>query len=337
MDAYLSEVKGLFEGPVHTEKLVRLSMLLQEEYHDHLQTSDISMLPSYLHTLPSGSETGTFLALDQGGSNFRLALVELRGKQAEQAAMQVKRTKTFPIDHNVRALQGRAFFDWMAGKIEEMLAADHHEADSKSKPLPMGLAWSFPIEQTSNKSGFLLTMGKGFAAHIGVEGQDLNDLIMTACRKRKLHVDLRTVVNDASATLLSQAYLDQSTRMSLILGTGVNAGVFLPVSTMSLGKYGKRSQVWYDMAKHVLVNTELSMYGGSFWPSSRWDEALMKAHAMPDFQPLEHRVGGAYLGEIVRLILVEAITEAELFDGEAPPTMQEPYALVTGVLAAFER
>lgn len=39
----------------------------------------VKMLPSYVRSLPNGSEKGHFLALDLGGTNFRVLLIKLQG------------------------------------------------------------------------------------------------------------------------------------------------------------------------------------------------------------------------------------------------------------------
>ncbi|GAB7348859.1 hypothetical protein MBLNU459_g7562t1 [Dothideomycetes sp. NU459] len=336
MEDYLGEVKRLFEAPLSSDNLHAMSEELQREFQYKLQSSNICMLPSFNHTLPTGCERGTFLALDVGGSTFRVALVRLSGKDSEKDGMEIMTIRSFAIDRKVRDLKGKSFFDWIAERIEEVLAVDDHQPDRCARPLSMALAWSFPIEQTSTRSGSLLPMGKGFCATHGVEGQDLCELIMHSCRERKLNVLLQALVNDSSATLLSQAYRDPSTRLSLILGTGINSAIYLPVSALSSEKYGDRPQSWYAVAKRVLVNTELSMFGNAVWGSSPWDNHLNATHGLPDFQPLEYKVGGRYLGELVRLILVEAIETVGLFRGQMPAKLQEPYALDTGIVAQFE-
>jgi hexokinase len=122
----------------------------------------------------------------------------------------------------------------------------------------------------------------------------------------------------------------------VILGTGFNISVHLPTSTLASSKFKGYPQEWLDEAKHVLVNTELSMFGKDVWPRTRWDDQLLAGHVRPDFQPFEHMISGRYLGEIVRLILVEAVKTAGLFSGEMPDKLNEPYALDTGTLAAME-
>ena len=178
--------------------------------------------------------------------------------------------------------------------------------------LEMVLAWSFPIEQTSPRSGKVMPMGKGFNATHGVEGQDLSELIMQACGARGLNVQMRAIVNDGTATLLAQAYRNPSTRMSLILGTGTNVGIYLPVSTLGKGKMTGRPASWHSAAKHVLINTEISMFGKDILPTTTWDDELNARHMRPDFQPFEYLTTGRYLGEIVRLVLVDAIASAGL-------------------------
>lgn len=145
-----------------------------------------------------------------------------------------------------------------------------------------------------------------------------------------------SIVNDSSATLLSRAYEDPATRFAVILGTGFNISVHLPISALATTKYKGYPQTWLDEATHVLVNTECSMFGKNIFPMTRWDDHINNTHMRPDFQPFEHMISGRYLGEIVRLIIVEAVRTAGLFSGEMPEKFSEPYTLDTGTIAAME-
>src|SRR5271154_5031082 len=161
-------------------------------------------------------------------------------------------------------------------------------------------------------------MGKGFKGCDGIIGHDLGDIIEQSCASRKLNVRMQAIINDSSATLLSRAYLDSSTRLALILGTGVNAAIHLPVSALGKEKFGQRPSAWFDEASHVVINVELSMFGKNILPTTRWDDYLNTLHLIPDFQPFEYLVSGRYLGEIFRLILVEAVQTAGLFNSQIP-------------------
>lgn len=179
-------------------------------------------------------------------------------------------------------------------------------------------------------------MGKGFLAAEGLLGQDLGEIIKLSCLEMGLHVELSSIVNDSSATLLSAAYITPSTRFGLILGTGVNIAVHLPVTTIGKPKYGDRPDSWHEKASHVIVNTELGMFGKDILPLTRWDELLKKAHPRPDFQPLEQLVSGYYLGEICRLALLDAIPQTGVFGGIVPPSLQTLYSLDTETLSIIE-
>jgi hexokinase len=291
------------------------------------------MLPSFNCVLPSGKEQGTYLALDVGGSTFRIALVELLGRSE---GIRVVRMVSSHIDEKVKLLEGKAFFDWMAQKIGEMLYGGDREHDDDSTPLAMGLSWSFALNQTSIRTGLVIAMGKGFRCSNGIVEQDLSELVMEACRKRNLHVRVDAIVNDSSATLLSRAYTDPSTRMSLILGTGTNAALHFPIHAIGVEKFGNRPANWSRQESHVIVNTEMSMFGGGIFPMTRWDDDLNRHHLRPDYQPLEYMISGRYLGEIVRLIVVEAVQTAGLFKGEIPSSLRDPYSLDTSVAAFIE-
>ena len=151
-----------------------------------------------------------------------------------------------------------------------------------------------------------------------------------------LNICLDAIVNDSSAALLSRAYVDPSTRLALILGTGINAAIHLPIASLHCSKFGNRTMPVADDVTNVLVNTELSMFGKKAYPTTRWDELVNGNHIMPDYQPMEYLVAGPYMGEIVRLILLEATETAGLFEGKMPPSLISNYTLDARVLAAIE-
>ncbi|CAK7564599.1 MAG: N-acetylglucosamine kinase 1 [Sporothrix epigloea] len=241
---------------------------------------------------------------------------------------------TCKITPELKKLEGMEFFDWMAARILDIVSKVDNS--SYTGPLPMGLAWSFPIKQTSLRGGILQGMGKGFRAADALLGQDLGDIIQTACIGRGLRVEVAAIVNDSAAALLSQAYIHNATRFGLVLGTGVNIAVHLPVRTVGYDKFGTRPASWFEEASHVIINTELGMFGYGILPVTRWDALLNANHPKPAFQPLEHMVSGYYLGEVARFALLEAVESAGLFGGNVPSSLLTPYALDTETLSVME-
>ena len=150
-----------------------------------------------------------------------------------------------------------------------------------------------------------------------------------------LNISLDAIVNASSATLLSRAYVDPSTRLAVILGTGANAAIHLPIASLHPSKFSSRTMPAYGDISHALVNTVLSMFGKEAFQKSRWDIMLNSKHIMPDYQPLEYLVAGGYMSELVRLIMVEA-TQIGLFGGVMPPSLLNSYTLDARLLASFE-
>jgi hexokinase len=146
MDDLLREVQRLLEAPLDPTQLLHMSGKLQDEFAPKLQASDICMLPSYNDKLPTGREQGTYLALDVGGSTFRVAVVELNGHKPAAKSMRIVNMKSYKIDNSVRYLRGTAFFDWMAERIETAITDPQVKNINGTQSFSMGLAWSFPVE-----------------------------------------------------------------------------------------------------------------------------------------------------------------------------------------------
>lgn len=116
----------------------------------------------------------------------------------------------------------------------------------------------------------------------------------------------------------------------------MNAAIHLPISSLHPSKLAGRPLPEDPSTTHVLTNTELSMFGKNIFPTTRWDEYLNDHHTLPNYQPFEYLVAGGYMGEIVRLIVVEATEKAHLFRGRLPSSLTMPYILHTKTLALIE-
>ncbi len=150
-----------------------------------------------------------------------------------------------------------------------------------------------------------------------------------------LNIRLDAIVNDTSATLLSRAYVDPSTRLAMVLGTGFNAAIYLPIYSLHPSKFSSRIMPNASEISHVLVNTELGMFGKEAFRKTRWDTILNRNHIMPDYQPLEYLAAGPYFSELIRLILVEA-TGLGLFGGAMPVSLSTHYTFDPRLLATID-
>ena len=66
---------------------------------------------------------------------------------------------------------------------------------SEDTAVPLGLTFSFPVEQTALNRGKILTWTKGFAAKNAI-GNDVVQLLQDAFNRKHLHVKCVALVND---------------------------------------------------------------------------------------------------------------------------------------------
>ena len=147
LEEFLKDAEAALLGPFKGEGLSTLADNLKVQFVQGMQSDLPCMLPSYSHLLPKGDEAGQYLALDVGGSTLRVALVELRGRAAEEGKQsEIISMRNFKISRDIKDYEGMVFFDWMAARIIETLKESNNHEHSIEKPLPVALAWSFPLE-----------------------------------------------------------------------------------------------------------------------------------------------------------------------------------------------
>lgn len=120
-----------------------------QEYKTGLKTPSkglATMIPSFVTKMPTGNETGTFLSLDLGGTNLRIAAVELKGA-GKASVHELKRRPT----QELKTGEGSVFFDWIADAIHDLVTVDAKHLFSQEQvtgkdTLALGVCWSFPVE-----------------------------------------------------------------------------------------------------------------------------------------------------------------------------------------------
>ena len=95
------------------------------------QPSDLRMLPTYVRALPNGSEQGRYVALDLGGTRFRVLIVTFH----EGTTKDEVTSKWFDIPEKVMKGTGFQLFDYMA----ECIAIVVSENSLQDYELPLGV------------------------------------------------------------------------------------------------------------------------------------------------------------------------------------------------------
>ena len=237
--------------------------------------SSLKMLSSFTRR-PTGRERGRFLALDLGGTNFRVMAVELSGERSFKILKKTRST----IPGERMSGDGELLFDFIASSLDAFLGESGLPGDGR---YGLGFTFSFPVRQTGVKAGTLIQWTKGFTAE-GVVGNDVVVLLERALQRRGIAcVSVEALVNDTVGTLVASSYEREGCGLGVILGTGTNA------CYPEKGRDG------------VIVNMEWGGFAG--FEGNAFDRALDAASANPGSQLFEKAISGMYLGEIARLVL----------------------------------
>ncbi|XP_072916298.1 hexokinase-2 [Hemitrygon akajei] len=293
---------------------------LKKETHS---TATVKMLATYVRATPDGTENGDFLALDLGGTNFRVLLVKVRGGKRRNVEMHNK-IYTIPLD----AMEGTGeeLFDHIVHCIGDFL----EYMGMKGCRLPLGFTFSFPCEQRNLDQGILLKWTKGFKA-TGCEGEDIVDLLREAIRRREeFDLDVVAIVNDTVGTMMSCGYDDPQCEVGLIVGTGCNACYMEEMRNVEMveGDEGR-----------MCINTEWGAFGDNGCLDdirTEFDMEVDKLSLNPGRQSYEKMISGMYLGEIVRNILIKFTKEGLLFRGRISERLKTRGIFQTKFLSQIE-
>ncbi|XP_018414385.1 PREDICTED: hexokinase-2 isoform X2 [Nanorana parkeri] len=265
-------------------------------------TASVKMLPTFVRSTPDGTENGDFLALDLGGTNFRVLRVKVSDNGTKKVEME---NQIYAIPEDLMRGSGSQLFDHIA----ECLANFMEKLNIKDQTLPLGFTFSFPCHQSKLDESILVNWTKGFKA-CGVEGKDVVTLLRNAIKKRgDFDIDIVAVVNDTVGTMMTCGFDDQNCEIGLIIGTGTNACYMEDMRHIDLveGDEGR-----------MCVNMEWGAFGddGSLDDvRTEFDREIDMGSLNPGKQMFEKMISGMYMGELVRLILVKMAKEDLLFGG----------------------
>lgn len=268
---------------------------------------------------------GLYLAVDLGGTNFRVCSVKLNGDSTFNI-VQSKVAIPRPI---MEAKTASELFAFLAKQIENFLKEHHNEhfeanvrrRQTISTPegyrdeevFKLGMTFSFPVKQIGINKGTLIRWTKGFTIQ-DVVGKDVCELLQTEIDQLRLPVKVAALVNDTVGTLMSRSYTapgKTTTLLGAIFGTGTNGAYVEKLSNIKKpleGVYDKTSGL-------MVVNTEWGSFDNELTvlPRTKYDDLLDKESNNPGIQMFEKRISGMFLGELLRLVILDMNKNSHLF------------------------
>lgn len=281
---------------------------LERGLNDGTDPLGIPMNLAWVMEYPTGSETGDYLALDFGGTNLRVVMVHLLGNkklETEQAFYRLPDGMRTTRDRNL-------LFEFMADCLEKFLIEKHPAGIPEDKTFPLGFTFSYPATQSRIDSGILQRWTKGFDIP-GVEGVDVVPLLMEKINNKNLPIKVVALINDTCGTLVASRYVDPLTEMGCIFGTGVNGSYYETVSDIKKVK----GQLPSDIPPNspMLINCEYGSFDNAHKviPRTKYDIEIDAESPRPGQQTFEKMTAGFYLGDLMRLVLLDQYKNGLIF------------------------
>lgn len=295
---------------------------LSKQTHDD---SIVKCFTTYVQDLPNGTEKGNFLALDLGGTNFRVLLITLDGQNFDM------KSKIYAIPQSLMLGTGTELFDHIA----QCLSLFVKDLKLQNEVLPLGFTFSFPLTQRGLTQGHLVRWTKGFNCK-GVIGEDVVALLEQAIDRRKdVKIDVCAILNDTTGTLMSCAWKNQNCRIGLIVGTGSNACYVEKTKNVECAIPGN----YAEKKSHMLINTEWGAFGEGGvldFVTTEFDRAIDDNSINPSKQLFEKMISGMYMGELTRLVLEKLVNAGLLFGGKCPSDIKNRGKFFTKYVSEIE-
>ncbi|KAK4105896.1 hypothetical protein N658DRAFT_492410 [Parathielavia hyrcaniae] len=331
--------KDLLKETRHLEELFTIDTPKLKEITHHfvneltkglsVEGGSIPMNPTWVMSRPTGHETGTFLALDMGGTNLRVCQVTLTEQKSEFDIIQSK----YRLPEELKTGVAEELWGYIADCLQQFIETHHGDASKMGKH-PLGFTFSYPATQNYIDEGILQRWTKGFDI-AGVEGRNVVPMFEAALKQRGVPIKLTALINDTTGTLVASAYTDPKMMIGCIFGTGCNAAYM-----EDCGSIPKLAHLNLPPDTPMGINCEWGAFDneGKVLPRTPYDAAIDKDSPRPGQQAFEKMIAGLYLGEIFRLIMVDLHdnSDAHLFAGQDISKLRKPYSLDSSFLSAIE-
>lgn len=290
---------------------------------------NIPMIPGWVMDFPTGKETGDYLAIDLGGTNLRVVLVKLGGNRDFDTTQ-----SKFPLPSNMRTATSEELWSFIANCLKTFFEEEF--PNGVEEPLPLGFTFSYPASQNTITQGVLQRWTKGWAIE-GVEGHDVVPMLQSAIEKVQVPVKIVAVINDTVGTLVASNYTDPEAKLGLIFGTGVNGAYYDVVGDIPKLEGKLESDIGADSP--MAINCEYGSFDNEKFilPRNKYDVMIDEESPRPGQQTFEKMNSGYYLGEILRLVLVDlAENKKVIFKNQDLTKLNEVYILDTSFPAKIE-
>ncbi len=241
--------------------------------------SSLQMIPTYIEVYDKIPVNEKVIAIDAGGTNFRVALITF--DEERKPSLQGYKKVLMPGVN--KEVSKETFFKTFVDYLSEVI-------NESSK---VGFCFSFPTEIFPNKDGKLIDFCKEIKAK-EVIGELIGENLLIAIKKSGYNKDKQVVLlNDTVAALLAGNAFSQSriydSYIGFILGTGMNCCYVESNSNII-----KKSNL--EPTKSQIINVESGSYGKG--PMGEIDRKYDSTTINPGLYTYEKMISGGYFGTL---------------------------------------
>lgn len=243
-------------------------------YEDMQSKTMLKMIPTYTYCnvdIPKGE----YLAIDFGGTNIRCYKYEVKKGEIKVIENIAFSLITEDKNYTTNEYSLEDIFNLIVDNLEKII--------DKNKEYFLGYTFSFATQSLSKKNAVLIDMAKGFELK-NAQNVEINELFTKILKQRNLKIELISIINDTTATLLTGNYYNKNVDIAMIIGTGHNA--------------------CFKSQSGEIINME-SGYMSKGIPLSYFDYSLLDKLKSANNTILEVLTGGKYLGAIAQEITDE--------------------------------
>lgn len=257
-------------------------------------TGSLMMIPTYIGMEKDLPLNEPVIAIDAGGTNFRVAVMHFDGNRK----LVMEDFKLYPMPGIKCEISKEEFFDTMAGYIEPVL----------HKSSKISFCFSYPVKILPNRDGRLVKFSKEVKAR-EVEGELIGKNLLDALKRRGCKEEKSIIIlNDTVATLLAgkAAYPNRvfGGYVGFILGTGTNICYAEKCENIiKVPELKSKNGI-------MLINTESGNYDKA--PRGLIDIEFDGTTNNPGTFMFEKMISGAYQGGLILAVLRKAAREGVL-------------------------
>lgn len=268
------------------------------------------------------------MAVDLGGTNFRVCSINLHGN----STFSLTQSKVSIPKELMVAKTSKELFSFLAKQIALFLQTHHEEhyhstvrrRQTISTPngftdeeiFNLGFTFSFPVHQVGINKGTLIRWTKGFDISDAI-GKDVCALLQDEIDALHLPVKVAALVNDTVGTLMARSYTSPGktgTLLGAIFGTGTNGAYVEKLEKVKKLANDKEVGEFDKTTGNMIINAEWGSFDNSLnvLPDTPYDRALDKVTPNPGIQMFEKRISGMFLGEVLRQAIITLIKDPKV-------------------------